>query len=550
MKRYLGSSCLLLLLALAAMPPTASAATNHARIVRLSLVQGDVRFARSFQGDPLSDKNTVWESAPLNLPIRQGYVLATNSGRATVEFESGAMAFLNENAMIEFYDLSLHDGGRITRLVLRQGTGSFYVNPSTGDYFSVTGGDYTVEASGRTTFRLDNFDDGSTVQVEQGQVVVLRNDKSTPLEKGQSLSVQTANPSDLVIGRANPSDDFDRWVSGRIESVVTASNYSAQYVSSPNYSSGFADLYNYGSWFAVGGYGNCWRPFGVGYGWSPFGFGFGSWYLDPVFGWSFLGSAPWGWLPYHYGGWIFSPVYGWVWAPTGFGYGRPIYYRPVTAVWVRSGSTIGIVPVHPTDKSGRTPANLAQGVYPVQGRGIAPVMATAGQKWSVMKEVPRDTLSGNLVATASPTRVSRTIPAGASASSQSTATHGSSIVYDENEHRFVNTAGSPASANKDTVSNEVRSATEAGGKGVHPGSVAGQTTSVPPAPSAFQMHVPPRAPIMPTPARTSGGGASGGNMGGGHGSSGSNGSAHPSSTGSPHTSFGAPHTSGGGGHPH
>jgi hypothetical protein len=47
--------------------------TSHARIVRLSLVQGDVRFARDVKGDPLTDSSEVsWETAALNLPIRQG----------------------------------------------------------------------------------------------------------------------------------------------------------------------------------------------------------------------------------------------------------------------------------------------------------------------------------------------------------------------------------------------------------------------------------------------------------------------------------------------
>jgi hypothetical protein len=138
--------------------------SSHARIIRLSLVQGDVRFTRDVHGDPLTSDKASWEGATLNLPIRQGYVLATDHGRAEVEFENGAMAFLAENTVLEFYDLSLEDGAKTTRLVLRQGTASFYVNPGNGDYFSVTGGDFTVEADGRAGFRLDNFDDGSVGQ--------------------------------------------------------------------------------------------------------------------------------------------------------------------------------------------------------------------------------------------------------------------------------------------------------------------------------------------------------------------------------------------------
>src|SRR5437773_1037557 len=58
--------------------PPAAADSSHARIIRLSLVQGDVRFARQTHGDPLSDSSATWETVSLNLPIRQGYVLATD----------------------------------------------------------------------------------------------------------------------------------------------------------------------------------------------------------------------------------------------------------------------------------------------------------------------------------------------------------------------------------------------------------------------------------------------------------------------------------------
>src|SRR5450755_4280759 len=160
--------------------------SSHVRIIRLSSVQGDVRFARDVKGDPLASGNATWEAAEMNLPVRQGYVLATDKGRAAVEFENGSMAFLSEGTVLEFYDLSLEDGAKTTRLVLRQGTASFYVNPANGDYFSVTGGDFSVEADGRSTFRLDNFDDGSVVNVMKGRASVIRKNQTTALARGQS----------------------------------------------------------------------------------------------------------------------------------------------------------------------------------------------------------------------------------------------------------------------------------------------------------------------------------------------------------------------------
>ena len=428
--------------------PPAKADVSHARIVRLSLVQGDVRFLREAKGDPLADNNNSWERAELNLPIRQGYVLATDNGRAEVEFESGAMAFLAENSVLEFYDLSLEDGAHTTRLILRQGSAEFYVNPARGDYFSVTGGDFSVQAEGKTTFRINNFDDGSDVNVSQGRISVLTKDKTTPLEKGQFLAMRAGDPNSMAIDRSPAGDEFDQWVSGRIENVATATTAALQYSNSYGYAAGFGDLYTYGSWFPVAGYGYCWRPYGVGSGWSPFDFG--NWYYDPFFGWTFIGSQPWGWLPYHYGGWILQPGFGWMWNPGGGSWGRrPPRWRPVTAVWVRSGGQLGIVPVHPMDTGSRTPLNLAQGVFPVTQRGVLNrVAVTEGQNWKMDKRPPRDAVAGSLASVGAPARFSRVMaaePAGPRALSTGRGRE-SGIVYDPVERRFINSNNAPARA--------------------------------------------------------------------------------------------------------
>ena len=541
MKAY---SCLLvflLVLVALSLPAPAKADASHARIVRLSLAQGDVRFAREFHDDPMSDTKVIWEVAPLNLPIRQGYALATENGRAEVEFENGAMAFIGANTVVEFYDLSLNDGAHVTRLVLRQGTGIFYVHPANGDYFSVTGGDFTVEANGRARFRLDNFDDGSTVNVEQGYVEVVHKKETKSLEKGQSLAVHVTDPNNLVVARASDSDDFDKWVSGRIDSVATATNYSNQYVSTSNYTSGFADLYTYGSWFNLGGYGYGWRPFGAGLGWCPFDYG--NWYMDPSIGWSFLSPAPWGWLPYHYGGWIFSPVYGWTWVPSGFR-GGPIYYRPVTAVWVHSGGALGIVPLHPGDKNGKLPQNLSQGVFAVEGQTLAKTPISPGnEKWSAVKSAPSTALvSSALAASSAPTRVSRTILTGNAGSRSVTLSRESSIVYDPAGHRFVNGSNS-AVAGRETTKTEPSATVP--GKVPLAGAPAVQTARTGQPPAARQ-SMPSRASFAtPAPARTSGSSGGSAMWGGSHGSSsgGSMGSLHGSSasSGSSHASGGASH---------
>jgi FecR protein len=541
----------------AATGDSAWADSSYARVIRVSLVQGHVRFTRDYKGDPLADQKAVWEDAVLNLPIRQDYALATDEdGRAEVEFENGAMAFLSENSVVEFYDLSLNDGAKTTRLVLRQGTASFYVNPASEDYFSVTGGDFTVEATSRASFRLDNFDDGSVVNVRKGHVSVVQKKRTVLVAKGQSLSVHAADEASATLGQAATDDDFDRWVSGREDSVLTATNAAQQYVTSPYYTSGLADLYTYGSWYPVSGYGNCWRPYGVGYGWSPFDTG--GWFMDPWFGWGFIGYQPWGWLPYHYGGWIFDPVFGWLWSPGfgfggGFGYGY-IPYRPVTGIFVHSRTgLLGIVPTHPLDARGKTPLNLTKGLFPVaDGKTSALVAANGAENWKVMKAPPQGTFVSHITAAAAPPeRISRSI-ASAGVASRGVIERNSSIVYDPAERRFVNGNSSAASAARTTEGK-----IPAAGRGTVPSARAGESN----VPAASRVASASRAPsprtsipsaarnMTPPPAPRSyggGGGGSASSWGGGSSGGGRGASSPAASAPAPHASAPA----GGGGRPH
>jgi hypothetical protein len=553
----------ILLFAMCISSPPAAADSSHARIIRLSLVQGDVRFARETHGDPLANSKATWEAAEPNLPVRQGYVIATDNGRAEVEFENGAMAFLKENTVLEFYDLSLNDGARTTRLVLRQGSASFYVNPASGDYFSVTGGDFTVEADHRATFRLDNYDDSSSVETLSGHVSVLHKDKATPLAKGQSLSMKAGDDSSLSVGRLPDEDDFDSWVSGRIDSVSTATTAALQYTSSPYYAPGFADLYSYGSWFSCGGYGYGWRPFGVGAAWSPFSAG--QWIWDPAFSWTWVSSQPWGWAPYHYGGWLFDAgCGGWFYAPPviyGPGTGprrrfppivhppHPLLYRGATAVFVRQNGKLGIVPMHPLDQKGRTPLNLEHGVFsPPGARGVSePIVAAEhGQKWQTLKSAPRDALSSSLVATTPPARVSRTVTEGNSGARVVSLNKDSSIAYDPREHRFVNTNTSTSAVS--TNEREVRSGNEKtwSGSSTPPAVTTARNPAIPSAarsasqPPSARNTAPPPAPRYSGGERGSSGGRSSGGSTGTY--SGSGGTGHSSSAPAPSSSHSSGHS--------
>ena len=447
--------------------PPASADLSHIRIIRISYLQGDVRFARDIKGDPLAgNDNIIWENAELNLPVREGFAITTGHGRAEVEFENGSVAILGENSLLQFFDLSLEDGAKTTRLILRQGTASFFVNPGNGDYFSVTGGDFSVEADGKAMFRLDNFDDGSKVNVSKGHISVLRKKGATPLEKGQSLSMNAGDPKDASVATAPAPDDFDRWVDARVKSEVDATTIAQNYVNSPNYSSGLSSLYSYGAFYPCGTMGNCWRPYGVDSTWSPFNSTSGFWFTDPSIGMSFIGSQPWGWLPYHYGGWLFDPTYGWLWSPFangggGLGYGGTPIYTPVTGRWLHgkgNSGPVGIVPTHPLDVANKTPLNLTRGIYPVTNGVVAHAVTPAtGVEWKSLKKVPE--LGSHMVVAVPPARVSRTMVAANVMSTRSSAP-----AFDATSHRFVSTNAAVAatrSASGAVPSNAAAPATRA-----------------------------------------------------------------------------------------
>jgi len=481
------------------------------------------------------------------------------------------MAFLKENTILEFYDLSLNDSARTTRLVLRQGSASFYVNPAGGDYFSVTGGDFTVEAEGRSTFRLDNYDDGSTVEAYKGRVSVLHNKNTTRLEKGQSLSVKAGNDSSVNVARLPDEDDFDRWVSGRIDSVSTATTAAMRYTGSPSYVPGFADLYTYGAFSSCGAYGYGWRPFGVGLGWSPFTNG--QWISDPSFGWTWVSYQPWGWAPYHYGGWLFdTSCGGWFYSPPIF-YGYPGYpvrprgrsprgvhppqpiYRPVTAVFVRQGGKTGIVPMHPLDQKGKTPRNLERGVFSNVGmKGLSEQVTPVerGQKWQALKSPPRDGLSGSLAATGPPSRVSRTVVESNSGIRGVSPGKDSSIAYDPSERRFVNTNSSAASPGAKSNEIHVENGRTATAMSTPTAVTPPRTPVAPPATRSATSSPPARNNSVPPPAPRSSGGERGSSSGRGSstwsGSAASSGSgtgrSSPSSSSSAspsHPSSGRPH---------
>ena len=340
---------------------------SHARIVRLSYVQGSVAFHEAALSDdsvsPGEAPSTGWQQGLINTPIREGMRLATGDGRAEVEFESGAVAWISSNTVLEFPQLILADGARVTQLSVKQGTASFYVKAGKRESFVVQAGAVHIRVPGSARFRVDIFDDGGSITVLHGSVQVDANGRVGPLQSKTTLTFHIDSPEQYQTASNPARDGWDRWVASRSDAVQTARYDSESYLSS-SVDYGAADLSFYGGWMTLPGYGYVWQPWGIGAGWSPF-FN-GSWSNFGAYGPTWVSYEPWGWLPYHYGGWAHSPFYGWVWVPGRFG-----PWSPATVSWLRTPQGVGWVPLAPREVPGGAPVNLSHGAVTNPALGMA-----------------------------------------------------------------------------------------------------------------------------------------------------------------------------------
>jgi hypothetical protein len=321
---------LLILFGLMATPVRAGDNTtySYARIVRLSYVSGDVQIVRT-------DKDNKWEPASVNMPVQQGFALGTNNGRAEIELEHGSTIWLGENSVLQFTELALSNGGRVTRMSLSQGTATFETSLSTGDAFEVTTPAFKITPPNKSEFRVDMFTEGGAVSVLSGKVSVnsAKGDEEVP--KGQTFAM-SAKSSQTALKRNPSSDEWDHWVSARATAEVSGQNQAADYTNAP-FTYGMADLSSYGSWNFFPGFGYGWQPFGMSAGWAPFMNG--QWMMYPSLGWTWVGAEPWGWVPYHFGGWQYSSAFGWMWMPGNYG-----MWTAAPVQWMGMGNRIGWTP--------------------------------------------------------------------------------------------------------------------------------------------------------------------------------------------------------------
>ncbi|HUO17467.1 MAG TPA: FecR family protein [Verrucomicrobiae bacterium] len=298
-------------------------ADSHARIVRLSDVQGTVQI----------DKNSSvgFERAFLNFPITQGTQLRTGTdGRAEVEFEDGSTVLLAPNTTVQFNALSLNNAGsRLSGVELTGGTA--YVNwlGKSGDVFNLNFSRERLSLGQFAHFRVNSSAKAAELAVFKGELSVEGPAGTVALGKHKTARFDVQNDDTAKVENRVPKEALDSWDN---DSNSYHSEYARNATASP-YGYGLSDLNYYGSFMGVPGYGMMWQPFFAGVGWDPFMDG--AWGFYPGYGYMFASAYPWGWLPYHYGNWMFVNPYGWMWQPGGWNAWQAVpHYTPTASAHI------------------------------------------------------------------------------------------------------------------------------------------------------------------------------------------------------------------------
>jgi hypothetical protein len=388
-----------------------AAAQSVPELVRVSYMQGDVRFNRGDAKQPNLKK--PWQQADVNLPIAENYALATGAdGRAEIELETGSVIYVAENSVVLFEQLIETNGTPLTRLELVSGTITTGVKTVPGEFFivDVPIGEFRVIYPQSSFVRLDSYLDGMvfTPQADAGFDFGQNGPKKIHVAKEQTLTYADGQAAQIgVAGGSTAPNDWDRWVATRYDARTTAMQAALKASGLTSPIPGLTDMYASGTFSACAPYGMCWEPSqetwdalaatqaaqepataqagaGVQSGTSrlttpvPVTFRtlvnecpFPTWYTrtpiantpaeldtlsEAAYRWNV--RQRWSWPVCHYARWIYvNHRYHVVVRPR-----RP--HHP--AHWVRVGKKTGFVPVHPLDQKDKPPVNLKHGIFTVE----------------------------------------------------------------------------------------------------------------------------------------------------------------------------------------
>jgi hypothetical protein len=233
----------------------------YPQIVRLSLVQGDVRVAVGKQkGQPDA---APWVQAQANMPLESGFSVVTGKGRAEIEFEDASTMYLGEDSALTFEALTTEDGVSTTDMVLLTGVASLHLRPTVpGELYTLkTPTDYLqIPFGSHSDVRVNSYMDAMTVTPLSPAEIHLGDVNSSQGLVGKTFTYSNGEFVPTPASATNNFAAWDQWVAARVASRNKAMRVVMKESGLSEPLPGMADMAAKGSFFECRPYGTCWEP--------------------------------------------------------------------------------------------------------------------------------------------------------------------------------------------------------------------------------------------------------------------------------------------------
>jgi hypothetical protein len=202
------------LLAILFPSPVLTAQESHARIVRISYFEGDVRLNN--------------QDVSMNVPLTENGVLVTgNDGVAEVEFEDGSRLRVAPESQITFSQLArLSSGEALTRVDLDEGEIELTVRRGAAAEYAISVHRKNIQVAAGTRVRvLSVGSDPLEVAVWAGKTVVHDSEtgQDVVVKRDETLAVATNDPEQYDLEKGIEPDDLDQFCQSRDQYLASAS---------------------------------------------------------------------------------------------------------------------------------------------------------------------------------------------------------------------------------------------------------------------------------------------------------------------------------------
>jgi uncharacterized membrane protein YgcG len=235
--------------------------TGEPEMVWVSYAVGEVKFSPGHKGKPLLGDN--WMQAAPGQTMEEGYSLATEKGRAEVEFENGTMVYLAESSVLEFIKLQAKGEATEAEVNLLTGTATIAHVSRGQDVIQVETPSLRMGFAGNETVRLESTLNGMVIKSVEGEVPlhtgvsegeeVLSVGESAAYVAGDLLPVRELKQSTVA-------DEWDHWVNGRRAERRALLEQGLKESGLQKPIPGLAGMAKTGTFYDCEPYGKCWEP--------------------------------------------------------------------------------------------------------------------------------------------------------------------------------------------------------------------------------------------------------------------------------------------------